>query len=172
MSSFAYLGYASSEGCIAPFLDVWLSKLDVTVCFFFQISKFWLFFILLSILSLLQEVCERSVVLVTALLPYCDVSLLEKCFRLLSELVRRTPEVVRTHFNIFAVFKLFNEIVQVNGLLLLLTTLYAKPYFKVDRTLVLKAIGSLFVNRVAIITFVVCEFVSKILVLVRGHSSR
>ncbi|EYC11943.1 hypothetical protein Y032_0049g1867 [Ancylostoma ceylanicum] len=107
MSTFAYLGYTSSKGYLAPFLDVWLSKVDVT------------------------KVCERSVVFVTALLPYCDPSFLEKCFKLLGELVKRAPEVV-------------------NGLLLLFTTLYAKPYFKVDRSSILKAVGSLFVNRFAV----------------------
>ncbi|RCN31233.1 hypothetical protein ANCCAN_22982 [Ancylostoma caninum] len=70
LSTFSYLGYTSSKGYLAPFLDVWLSKLDVT------------------------EVCERSVVFVTALVPYCDPSFLEKCFRLLSELVKRAPEVM------------------------------------------------------------------------------
>ncbi|RCN36960.1 hypothetical protein ANCCAN_17141 [Ancylostoma caninum] len=107
LSTFSYLGYTSAKGYLAPFLDLCNSKLDVT------------------------EVCERSVVFVTALVPYCDPSFLEKCFRLLSELVKRAPEVV-------------------NGLLLLFTTLYAKPYFKVDRSSILKAVGSVFVNRFAV----------------------
>ncbi|WKY09708.1 hypothetical protein Q1695_002233 [Nippostrongylus brasiliensis] len=79
-----------------------------------------------------SDVSERSITFACALLPYCQGATLEKCFQLIEALVQRSRGL------------------QVNTVLMLFSMLYAKPYFQVNRVLILNAFRYLFVSRYAI----------------------
>ncbi|KAK5983832.1 hypothetical protein GCK32_002190 [Trichostrongylus colubriformis] len=104
METFHYLEYVSCSSYVVDFINTWLSALDS------------------------MDTCERSVTFAAALLPRCDWSMLDKCFKLIQGLIERSPETVNTF-------------------LMLYSLLYAKPYFEVNRRAVLNAIRGLFINR-------------------------
>ncbi|KAJ1357956.1 hypothetical protein KIN20_016232 [Parelaphostrongylus tenuis] len=73
------------------------------------------------------EVSWASIVFFTALLPYCGSSL-KKYLALINGLVSRSPE-------------------HANSIFLFLTTLYAKPFFRVDRATILHSMRGLLVHK-------------------------